>query len=257
MAIAFKCSSCQKRLKAKDEHGGRRITCPGCKTKVEVPAASEDALTDGEDAEPDDAPPPPRASKGDTVKRARLVENAPAKRKDDEEGGDDEGDAPLTLKKDGPSDEDDDGKGKKKKRRLGAGLAKKTGTARRARPAVASSGGGGSTFMSLFGARVVGGGILLLIGLVVSFFRGSAHYDSGYDKVQNGMSRAAVVELMGTPHETDNDDGPGCEALYYEAVDPTGRHTSKSTYYCIDLKDGKVVNKLRLTEDQVKALGGG
>ena len=37
MAIEFKCSSCSKKLKAKDEFAGKKIKCPACGAPVEIP----------------------------------------------------------------------------------------------------------------------------------------------------------------------------------------------------------------------------
>ena len=38
MAIKFACSSCGKRLTAKEEHVGRRSKCPKCGSEIQVPA---------------------------------------------------------------------------------------------------------------------------------------------------------------------------------------------------------------------------
>ncbi len=43
MAIEFRCGSCQKKLKVKDELGGKKIKCPACGKPIEVPEADGSA----------------------------------------------------------------------------------------------------------------------------------------------------------------------------------------------------------------------
>lgn len=47
--MKFKCPSCGMQLKAEPEHAGKVVRCPGCDTKLQIPAAPADA----------GAPPPP------------------------------------------------------------------------------------------------------------------------------------------------------------------------------------------------------
>lgn len=40
MAIAATCDSCKTTFRVKDEHAGKRGTCPKCKSPVEIPTAA-------------------------------------------------------------------------------------------------------------------------------------------------------------------------------------------------------------------------
>lgn len=48
MAIEFRCGSCQKKLKVKDELAGKRIKCPACSTPIEVPEPEDPNKKEGD-----------------------------------------------------------------------------------------------------------------------------------------------------------------------------------------------------------------
>lgn len=241
MAIAFRCGECKKRLKVKDEHAGRRIKCPECSARVEVPAASAEEPGD----EPEDEPAPaPKRTRGDTARRARPAAATPARKaRDEEEEGDGE-----------QGDDDDDGDGDdarpKAKGRGGLLKKKKAGSARRSRPAPASGGGVGG-FLSGVGLRVVGTIAAILVIVALNFFTGSQAYDRGFAQVQVGSTREQVVALMGKPDVAQTEGTE--ELLAYEAIDKTGRRSTKHTYYFVILEGGKVIEKERLNEAEFDA----
>lgn len=55
MPIEFRCTSCEKLLRVKDETAGKKAKCPSCGTVLEIPSSSED-----DDYELDTSEPPPR-----------------------------------------------------------------------------------------------------------------------------------------------------------------------------------------------------
>lgn len=239
MAIAFRCGECKKKLKVKDEHAGRRIKCPECGAKVEVPAASSEDLDEAAPAEPEDEPaPPPRKARGDTAKRARPVAARPAPKEEEAEE---------------PTDEEEQEESPKSKGRSGVVKKKKSGTGSvaRRRPAAATSDGGGG-FLAGIVMKVVGAVAVIAVILAVNFFTGSAAYDRGFDQVKVGTTtREQVIALMGKP---DVAEAEGTEELLgYEAIDKTGRRSSKHTFYFVMLEGGKVVDKERMDEAAFEA----
>lgn len=70
--IEFECPNCQKRLRMADEFGGRKVKCPQCGTRLEVPLSVADRL----------APPESPAAHDDHAEDGRLF---PPKHAEDEE----------------------------------------------------------------------------------------------------------------------------------------------------------------------------
>lgn len=72
MSISVKCGNCGKTVKARDEHAGKKVKCPGCGAVLKVPAAepppNEEAYDEFSEltedaAEEEPVAPPPRAGK--------------------------------------------------------------------------------------------------------------------------------------------------------------------------------------------------
>lgn len=115
---------------------------------------------------------------------------------------------------------------------------------------------GEKSFLAGLGLKIVGAVAVVAIVVLVNLFSGSAAYDTAFQKLQPGMSRAQVVTLMGKPdvaQPMELLDGPAGELLGFEAIDRTGRRSSKHTFYFVILEGGKVVDKQRMTEAEFKA----
>jgi hypothetical protein len=68
MAISLSCVSCQRKIKAKDEHAGRKIKCPECGQVLTVPpavpAAEEETTREPAPRQDTEAPEPRRRRPG-------------------------------------------------------------------------------------------------------------------------------------------------------------------------------------------------
>jgi hypothetical protein len=212
MAIKAACPSCGRQLKVKDELAGKKVKCPGCGDHVRIPAG------EGEQAE---APP----AKPVTKRREKPKETSPEEKKG------------LDLAPSDPEPEKPPSKAITRSRpRSSAG-----------RPALAPSPsantGGISPWLKL---RLIGGAVGLVIFIVSSLFYGSSAYDASFGKVQVGMSRAQVIQLMGAP---DLEEG---ELIAWEATDRVSRYRTKSTFYLVFMEGGKVAEKERMTEEELE-----
>src|SRR4051812_18197384 len=73
MPIATTCDSCQTTFRVKDEHAGKRGTCPKCKAPVEVPSATAPVP-------PTRSGPPTRQELMEEILKAFAGDIAPVKR---------------------------------------------------------------------------------------------------------------------------------------------------------------------------------
>jgi uncharacterized Zn finger protein (UPF0148 family) len=95
--ISFECPSCNAKLQVKDEHAGKTIQCPTCKTKVAAPAADEDAGAIQSAPSAKSSPPPTSVTTPENTRSKKSIRAA-----DDDEDDDDD-DLPK-RKRDGGSD---------------------------------------------------------------------------------------------------------------------------------------------------------
>ena len=108
----------------------------------------------------------------------------------------------------------------------------------------------GGFLSSWFGLRLIGGVIAIVIFVISNLFFGSAAYNTSFAKVKVGMSEAKVIEIMGTP---DDSRKFGVRSVIaYEATDRVSRRRSKSTFYVIAIENDKVVEKKRISEDELR-----
>ena len=88
--IVFECSSCNKKLQVAEEHAGKTIQCPTCKTKTSVPAApDETAVTEMPSAEPPSPAPATAVAKREHARAAKSD-----RKRDEDDDLDDEDDRP-------------------------------------------------------------------------------------------------------------------------------------------------------------------
>lgn len=131
--IVFECPSCKKKLQAAEEHVGKSIACPACKTIAKVPA-QPDASANAISAEPvatSTAPPPATA--------VTTPEQARKQKAGDRDSRD--------------RDDDDEDEGRGRPRRRDRGDAPKTGL---------------GIGMVLLLVTVVGGSVLCVIGILIA-----------------------------------------------------------------------------------------
>lgn len=212
IATEIECPGCAKRYRIPEEHAGKLVKCKKCGASFAAAAPAPAADAPGEDPEAEAA----RAA-APAEEPARPRPRAAAKPA-----------RPLAGR---------------------ARMPARPGARRSApRPAPAPSAGG--SFLSSLKWRLVGGVAVLAIILGGNFFFGSAAFDAKFAKVAPGMSVAQVVAAMGQPGERHNEGA--ITVLGFEAVDRTGRHTSRSTFYIVALEDGRVVKKERVTEAELK-----
>ena len=129
---------------------------------------------------------------------------------------------------------------------------RKTATRRRRRPAPKAEGGG---ILSGVAVRIGVFVVVVVFALVGNLVNGSATYNSNFSEIHPGMSRAQVISAMGTPDVTD-DRPNGVETLGFEAIDRTGRRSSRHTFYFVFLENGFVSDKRKMTEEEFTALTG-
>ncbi len=75
--ITFECPSCHTKLQVKDEHAGRAIVCPTCKTAATAPESEEAAEGAIQSEAPSEAPAKPTAvTKPEHAKKSRASQDA-------------------------------------------------------------------------------------------------------------------------------------------------------------------------------------